>query len=280
MKHIKYITVILILAVLYSCQPQKDKFGSLGNPPTSGEIKIDNSDPYNPVFSAVSEGGFIYLWNLGNGQTATGQKVTSYYPFAGDYGISCKISGTGGEGITTTKTFTVDNNDPKVANMPVWKELTGAGAGTTWVYNTDPATGSPDYCYQTGNQAELDNWDGNGWQPSWSWGQCVQITPDINGEMVFDLIGGINYTYHHVEGDAGVHGTFILNTENMTLTVKNPYILDYNIDCTNPATTINGVYEIKLITEDQLILWQDQLDSEETGWGWSFKKKGTNPDIP
>jgi len=52
--------------------------------------------------------------------------------------------------------------------------------------------------------------------------------------------------------------------------------LDYAIDCTNPAATATGVFEIKLLTDDLMVLWQDQKDGG-TGWGWSFKRKGYNP---
>ena len=273
MKKIIYLLIAgVFLFFISSCDPQLDEVGDLGAPPISGTINVDNSDPFHPIFTALADGGFIYHWDMGNNASAEGQITSSYYPFAGDYEVSCKIAGTGGVEIMATTTYSVASNDPEVKNLPVWKELTGTGAGKTWVYNTDHATGLPDYSYQTGNQAELDTFP-DSWMPSWSWGQCVRITPDINGEMVFDLNGGVNYTYHQTAGDAGVTGSFILNTDDMTLTITNPYILDYNIDCTNPSTTNTGVYEIKLLTDTEMVLWQDQLDANDTGWGWSFKKK-------
>ena len=143
------------------------------------------------------------------------------------------------------------------------------------MYNTDTQTGKPDYCYQT--TGDLVNYPNN-WMPSSSWGQCERITPDINGEMVFDLNGGVNYTYHHVAGDAGVKGTFVLDAEKRTLTVKNPYILDHAVGCTQPAATATGVYQIMKLTEDELVLWQMQkaptsAPGSGEGWGWSFKRK-------
>jgi hypothetical protein len=59
----------------------------------------------------------------------------------------------------------------------------------------------------------------------------------------------------------------------MTITITNPYILDHDIDCTNPAVTVNGTYRIMLLTDTEMVLWQDQQDTEETGWGWSFRVK-------
>ena len=274
------IGVISILAI--SCEPQTDKIGEVGPAPSEGKIITDNSDQYNPIFKAEAKNGYIYHWDLGNNQTAEGQVVTSYFPFSGDYLVKCSIAGAGGKTTEAQTTFHVEKTDPNVANQPVWKELTGAGEGKTWVYNT-VVTGTdhyPDYCYQTYNDTTYDYGGGKRcWLPENSWGQCVGITPDINGSMVFDLKGGLNYTYHHIDGDEGVKGTFILDTENMTLTVVDPYILDYNIECTYPEITATGVYNIVYLTDDEMILWQqmDPLTVFGTGWAWSFKRKGYNP---
>ncbi|VAW10561.1 hypothetical protein MNBD_BACTEROID03-1771 [hydrothermal vent metagenome] len=273
MKRIVSLIAGIILISITSCEPQLDDIGEIGAPPTNGDITVDDSDPFNPIFKASSDDGFIYHWDFGNNQTGEGQIVSPYFPFAKDYDVTCIISGAGGKNVLVTKTYSVAVNDPEVANLPVWKELTGSGTGKTWVYNTDTETGSPDYCYQTGNQAALDQY-ADAWTPSsGSWGQCIQVTPDINGEMVFDLNDGVNYTYHQTAGDAGVKGSFILDATNMTITIVDPYILNYNIECTNPSTTSIGVFEIKLLTDTEMVLWQDQLDANGTGWGWSFKKK-------
>lgn len=262
----------VILIFVASCEPQTDKIGEIGPPPTNGKIAVDATDPYNPVFTASADKGFIYQWDLGNNQNALGQAVTSYFPFSGSYNVVCTIFGEGAQSVKATTTFTVTQTDPTITNKPVWKELTGSGVGKTWVYNTDTFSGNPDYCFQTTD--DLANYPDN-WKPSGSWGQCVRITPDINGEMVFDLNSGINYTYHHTAGDNGVKGTFILNTDKMTLTIVNPYILDHAIDCTEPVVTAIGVYNIKLLTDDEMVLWQNQMNG--TGWSWSFKRKRYNP---
>lgn len=272
MKKIFYtLGVLLIVTVVNSCEPEKIDSFDVGPVPSNASISVDKTDPHRPVFSVTADNGFNYQWDMGNGQKiAPGKKsATSYYPFAGTYDVVCTIYGGGAKSISTTATFTVDETDPTVATSPMWKELTGEGQGRTWVYNTNPATGTPDYCYQTVN--DLITYPDN-WMPGASWGQCVRITPDINGEMEFDLDNGINYTYHHVAGDAGVKGTFVLNADEKTITIVNPFILDHDIDCTNPAATQSGTYQIKQLTDDVMVLWQDQKDGG-TGWAWSFKRK-------
>jgi len=271
----KILAVTMIL--IASCEPEADKIGKIGPAPSNGNITVDATDPYNPVFTVSADKGFIFYWSFGNGQTKVGNSSeTSYYPFPNTYSVSCDIYGEGGQGPATAEhSYVVTTTDPTVVNKRYYKELTGGGAGRTWVYNTDPDTGVPDYCYQT--TGDLVHYPDN-WMPSQSWGQCVGITPDINGEMVFDFAGGsINYTYHHVAGDAGVKGTFIVDAANMTLTIVNPYILDHDIDCTNPDVTATGVYQIMKLTDDEMVLWQNQNDADGTGWGWSFKRKGYNP---
>ncbi len=269
MKKLFFFLVVAIYFFVLACEPQKDEIGPLGPAATNGTISIDATDPYNPKFTANADNAFIYKWDLGNDQTTSGKTATSYYPFSGEYNIVCNIAGAGGLGETITTTYTVETTDPKVANKPVWKELTGKGAGRTWVYNTDPETGVPDYCFQT--YFDLVTYPEH-WKPENSWGQCVRLTPGLNSEMVFDLNGGINYTYHQTPGDEGVVGTFILDAEKMVITIVNPYIPDHNVECTNPLVTVKGIYQIKLLTDDEMVLWQDQEDGM-TGWSWSFKSK-------
>ena len=274
-KHIYF--AVAILAFLSACEPQRMEQGKIGPAPSNIKLTMTATDEHNPVFTAQAENGYIYHWDMGNGQViAPGPgTVTSYYPLAGTYKVDVTIYGEGAQEISADTTFHVATTDLAVASRPVWKELTGNGTGRTWVYNTNPATGTPDYCYQT--TGDLVNYPNN-WKPSASWGQCVRITPDINGEMTFDLVGGVNYTYHHVAGDPGLRGTFILDTENMTITIKDPFILDHNVNCTEAAAAATGVYRIMKLTDDELVLWQ--LQNEPTsapgsgvGWGWSFKRK-------
>lgn len=276
MKKIFFIAAaIIVLLRLTSCQPKQDAIGDIGPAPVNPKIEITGTDPYNPVFKATADKGFIYQWDMGNGQLVSPGKTeaSSYYPFAGNYTVKCIIYGAGAQKVEASTVFTVAKTDPSIFTKPVWKELTGGGTGKTWVYNTDPATGTPDYCFQT-------YWDlveyPEHWKPQNSWGQCVRITPDVNGEMVFDLNNGVNYTYHHVAGDAGTKGSFVLDPVKMTLTIKNPYILDYNISCTNAKATASGIYDIKLLTDNEMVLWQNQQDGQ-TGWSWSFKRKGYKP---
>ena len=276
MKKFIYLTAVLI-TMLISCEPQQMETGKIGPAPINAAITTNATDPHNPIFTAHADNGYIFHWDMGNGQTiAPGTNTaTSYYPFVGTYTVGVTIYGEGAQEVLAETSYKVTKNDPEIAKKPVWKELTGGGTGRTWVYNTNPATGKPDYCYQT--TGDLVNYKDN-WMPSASWGQCDRITPDINGEMTFDLNDGANYTYHHVAGDAGVKGTFILDTEKMTLTVKDPFILDHNAACTNAAAAATGVYQIKKLTDDELVLWQMQTPPTSTpgsgvGWGWSFKRK-------
>ncbi len=277
MKKTIYFLTAWTIILTSSCKTETDQLSLVGPEPTNGKITtINGVDAWNPSFKVSSTNGFIYHWDMGNKQQiapddknkGNTSSVTSYYPFAGTYDVICTIYGAGAKSTTVKTSFTVAKNDPNLATKPMWKELTGNGTGKTWVYNTDTSTGEPDYCYQT--TGDLATYPDN-WKPSASWGQCVRKTPDILGEMVFDLKDGINYTYHHVAGDVGVKGIFILNTTDKTLTIKNPYILDYNVACTQAAATATGIYQIKLLTDDEMVLWQNQGDG--TGWGWSFKRK-------
>lgn len=275
-------TIMICLAVVgfASCEPQEDAIGNIGPAATGGKVAVNTADPFNPIFTVSdAQKALAYGWDMANGEWLSGNQVTSYYPFPGTYNVTCFLYGAGARGPQVVTKYTVTQTDPALGSKPYLKELTGSGAGKTWVYNTNTETGEPDYCFQT--TGDLVNYPDN-WMPAQSWGQCVRITPDIKGEMVFDLNGGFNYTYHHVAGDAGVKGKFVFNKDKMTLTIKNPFILDYNIACTNPKVTPTGVYEVKKLTDDEMVIWQMQDKpaagpGSGTGWSWSFKRKGSNP---
>lgn len=279
MKTIKYIIVMMAVLIL-SCNPQEDEIGSIGEAPTTAEISVDTSDPYNPIFTVNSDRGFTFFWDLGNGQTAQGKTVTAYFPFAGDYNVVCNVYGAGAKSVAANTGFNVQATDPKVAEAPGFKELTNKGLGRTWVYNRG-SDGSAPYTYQT--TSDLATYP-EGWTPGWSWGSSVDYephngeSPDVNGEMVFDLNGGVNMTYYQTAGGTGVKGSFILDMDAKTLQIVGDgvQILDYNIDWTLERYTSTKKYQIKLLTDTEMILWQDQYDPDNPypyGWSWSFKVK-------
>lgn len=273
MKKIVYAFIVVFVVLLYSCDPQMDDAPEIGSLPIADFI-IDDTDPNNILLIGTSPDGFLYNWDVGNGSKKEGETVNAYYPFAGNYEVSCTVSGKGGYSVVT-KTVTVNSTDPELVNKPVLKELTDSGVGKTWVYyanrpgwdvGNDPYQPGA-YCFMVANY----DWDEFWWDPYEDDGVD---TSGVLNEMYFDLNGGFNYTFFTEAGVAGKMGAFLIDTDAMTIHIKEPWIADYNEENLNPDITVTGDYIIKSITDDELILYQDQTgDDYDYGWIWIFKPK-------
>ena len=109
--------------------------GKIGPAPANASITTSATDPHNPVFTARADNGYIFQWDMGNGQTIApgANTATSYYPFAGTYTVGVTIYGEGAQEVSAETSYKVEQTDPSIAQKPVWKELTGGGAGWPWV---------------------------------------------------------------------------------------------------------------------------------------------------
>ena len=291
MKKISYIISALAFLFLYACEPQKDVAPDLGSAP-SGDFTIDNSDPNYIVFTYTGEDAFLYSWNFGDFQSTVelSNKVTHYFPFAGDYKVICNISGKGGSK-TIEKTVNVPTeNLTGLVNAPIFKELTNAGEGRTWVYATDYSGEHhldwityPAYWFMTDavNDDDGINWTKAWWDP---YGDEGISTPGVLNEMKFDLDGAANYTFYETGSGQGLHGAFSISPSDSILTIFNAHIPDYNTldpwgePLLDPEVVATNQYKIVFISDDELILWQDQTaknpDNFDYGWCWVFKRKG------
>ncbi len=278
-KNMKNILYIFLLGIFFaSCEPADMEIPELGEKST-GDFTITASSvdgTYNFDFAATGQNAFMYNWDFNNGFTNQGASTSSYFPFKNTYTVACTISGKAGS-IKVEKTITIDVTDPKISQRPIIKELTATGAGQTWVYATDyPGTAFldwmtfPAYCFMTD---ALDDDSGIAWTKPWWNPYGDEATPDATGEMAFDLNGGYNFT-----GVDGNQGSFILDAEKMTIQFKDANILDWDEGNCDPDVTATGIYQIISITDNELILWQNQTtknpDDFDYGWTWIFKRKG------
>ncbi|PCH52841.1 MAG: hypothetical protein COC22_03505 [Flavobacteriaceae bacterium] len=258
MKKISYLLIVVTMLIVSSCEPQMDDIPSIGEPPV-GDFTIDNTDSNNLIFNAPE--GYLYSWDFnGAAPSSNQQSVTVNYPFAGDYEVKLTLSGKGGSTIIN-KVVSVTTNDPAVGQKPVLKELTGSGFGKTWVYDT---TNQDGYFYMTANY----DWEEFWWQPA----DDGDIPAGVNSELTFDLQGGFNYSLVDNSSGSEMIGNFILDAENMTITFLNSNLPDFEDENLNPDRFDNNVYQIKILTDGSLLLWQDQ-QNDDYAWAWRFKPK-------
>ncbi|MFZ4825888.1 MAG: PKD domain-containing protein [Phototrophicaceae bacterium] len=104
--------------------------------PTSGER------PLSVQFNAISSGGAItsYLWDFGDGVTATGATTTHEYMSAGDYLVTLKATGAGGEVTATSNIQVIEPSIPLQASFVA--NPTSGTAPLTVMFDSSASTGS------------------------------------------------------------------------------------------------------------------------------------------
>lgn len=110
---------------------------------------------------------------------------------------------------------------------------------------------------------------GYNWQEGWwnAGGTCCP-PPDASGKMVFDLDGGANFTYYASPAatpETGSKWAFNADFTKLTITGNSNILGSKNDNAGN-----NGVFEIKELTNDHMILFIANV-SGGTGWIWAFK---------
>ncbi len=83
-----------------------------------------------------------------------------------------------------------------------------------------------------------------------------------------------NFTALIEEDGTETKGTFLLNMDDMTLQIFDAHIPDYDEENCDPDVTATGVYQVKILEDGKLFLWQDQStlnpDDFDYGWAWVF----------
>ncbi len=138
---------VLLSAIMFAaCSPQEDDKYSLGElgtvtpdivsfsqapSPTSNNVIIfTNTSKVNSPVTAV--------WDLGNGSTARGNKVTGSYPMKGDYTVTLTLYGADGSSASRSEVIHIEEDDFGLISTPAYVNLTGGidnPKGKTWVFD-------------------------------------------------------------------------------------------------------------------------------------------------
>lgn len=149
-----------LFALLFfaSCDPQQDDKIDLPAPPSSVSFTITQGvdNPNNFTLTNTTPDVFQYLWDLGNGNTATGEVAEVFYPEKGMFEVTLTVFGAGGSAsssevidVPEDAPFQCDGNPlyefMSNCDQKVWKLNPDAGAfwvgpddgsGTTWWANS------------------------------------------------------------------------------------------------------------------------------------------------
>ncbi|MCH2451060.1 MAG: PKD domain-containing protein [Gracilimonas sp.] len=141
---IRWLVAALLLIGLGACEPQISSDPSLDPAPTSDNVTFEfepDGDNANVIHFTNTSESFKAIWNLGNGQTAEGDKVIGEYPLKGEYTVTLTIFTASGQAMNTT-TITIDETNPLMLDDPNLNMLTGGAGnldGKTWVIDSTQA---------------------------------------------------------------------------------------------------------------------------------------------
>ena len=136
-------TILLVgtaAAVLFSCRPMDLDAYKLGDAVSEDQLAFtyapSSTTPNIIEFQNTSSVSGVALWDLGNGTTLKGDKVSASYPFKGDYTVTMSLYTTGGSA-AVSKVVTISADDFGLLDTPGFNALTGgadAAEGKTWVF--------------------------------------------------------------------------------------------------------------------------------------------------
>ena len=114
--------------LLFSCRPMDLDVHQLGAAPSEDQLSFScapSADTPNILeLTNTSSVKGVALWDLGNGATAKGDKVSATYPFKGEYTVTMSLYTTGGFA-TVSQVVTVDSDDYGLLDTPGFNALTG-----------------------------------------------------------------------------------------------------------------------------------------------------------
>ncbi|WP_345953820.1 PKD domain-containing protein [Mucilaginibacter sp. PAMB04168] len=194
---LKSAAVLLMVLTWMGCKVDDPELGSA---PTSDQVKFSATPTAANAniitFKNLSGPVTKAVWDLGNGQTGSGEEINGSFALAGEYTVKLTILTSGGY-VSSTQTVRIANSRYDMLNRPDFNSLTGGAnntAGKTWVIDkvstghlgVGPATSDFPEWYQAGpNEKASEGF--------------------YDDEMTFTLANNLKYTYAN-NGNTFVNG--------------------------------------------------------------------------
>ena len=189
MKNILTLLLFINVLLFFSCKPEQedaiDLAPIISNPTFTITEKAGAVNTY--VLESTTAGAFLYNWELGDGTTASGDRVEVYYQFMGDYEVVFRAFNEGGFGETRQTIAVAADDAAPCPEGSLIEFLTGCGDG---VWKLAPEAGA----YFVGP----DDGSGTTW---WASGQSdVDARPcafndewifNVDAEMIYDTKGDL-----------------------------------------------------------------------------------------
>lgn len=253
----KYILFILVMSVFASCEPIIDR-DELPAPLTAAQI---NEQIQISVTATVADGNQLVLSNkspfAGKWEHPLGvslRKNDTIIVLPGKHKIQFTAT-TGGGLVVIEKEIEVKNITHDLAS-PLAELIGKKGEGVDWVYATDHPSGN------YWGMVAPEDWTEFWWMPDDS-------GSDFENEFRFAYENGFVFTQD------GVKGTFKFLSGSMLMTLTNPHLHLYDVDQGQGEAVMNaGVFQVKVLNENELVLVQKYPVDLGYDWMWRFKRKG------
>lgn len=259
MNKIKGLLMVVVLFVVWACDPIIDEEFTLKNNVTADDVTLEvvqNAARGNTISLRMTTPGVSGEWDYGLGIART-DRVDFVYPIPGTSTFTYN-GNLGAEFFSKTIDVTIDVLDTELEAD--WYNLVSRAtdAGKTWVFHKE----NNNLWWYMSPPDDPTAWDGVWWNAA----ECC-APPDSEGRMKFDLNGGANFTYWESGSAAPVNASFALDIENQTLTIVGSNILGGHGD----RGVSSGTYRIASLTEDQMVLYADRSNAGDSGWTYIFR---------
>ena len=241
-----YLSLALFTA---ACSPYEDRITPADPGGTALDFTVTQTPGHdNEVTLESKTPGVISYWDYVYG-FSNKQKVTVTIPFKGEFYVKYSAYADGGPKTDSVK-VSISEKDKYYFSSPMWKLLTNAEAGKTWVWAVDIPGG-----------ACMGNGSGGAVKPEW-WAvgsDYLKSVNAVNDEMTFDLDKNFNFTFS--SNGKTTKGSFTLDTLNQTLKINGADI----------SQGAKATYVVVKLNENELTLAQ-----QGDGWRniYMYKRKG------
>jgi len=243
MKKTLYYSLVGLALLFASCSTIEDR-AELGPILKASELVFTVSQPTagaNTIILHSKSPGALPYWDWGTGFSNKAND-TIYIPFAGTFKMKYTAFCSGGT-ITDSATFTIAKNDDAFFDKnPLWKKLTGGGAGKTWVWATDIPNGKV-----AGNGPE------DCTSPQW-WTMTASdgnVSGGIADEITMNLSGAANFSRKSADGSVKKGFFGMLTDYSNNGKTFNAFEVIGGPTMPWPST---GKYHVTVINNDELVV--------------------------
>jgi len=282
MKKIYTILSLMIVAVTISfssCTPDSYDLGAEGVSPgdlvegIAFTVTHDTENPNIIYLKSLMGSQYTPVWIHPQGYSEA-EEVTLKMPFEGTYDVVFGVQTRGEIVYGDTVQFTISEFYPDFVSDDLWTYLTGGvGHSKTWIFDNGK------YGLASGELSFQDPADGtptmSNFSPNWEPGAGTQTGDDNiwDSYMTFTLDGGAFVEVYNA-GWKDESGTFMLNTDNNTLSLVNASIIHPESWDGNSSNWRNNLNVVAL-TENQLriAVFRDTSSEGEWWYIWNFVSK-------